>query len=193
MDIMLKYRQLAQNALQEKRFRHTLGVVDAAQKLAMHYGVSVRKAVIAAFLHDITKEESVDQQLQYCVEFGILLSDFESNSPKLLHALTAAGYAEHRLHVTDPEILSAVRYHTTGRRDMTALEKVTYLADFIEVNRDFPGVEKVRAVAYDGLDKAMIAALSNTICEVAGKLSLLHPDTVECYNQLIMYEKGAAQ
>ena len=91
MDIMNKYRQLAQNALSEKRFRHTLGVASAAEKLAAHYGLDANKAVVAAFLHDITKEETFERQLQYCAEFGILLSDFEKKSPKLLHALTAAG------------------------------------------------------------------------------------------------------
>ena len=193
MDIMNKYRQLAQNALSEKRFRHTLGVASAAEKLAAHYGLDANKAVVAAFLHDIAKEETFERQLQYCAEFGILLSDFEKKSPKLLHALTAAGYAKHRLHVTDTEILDAVRYHTTGRKYMSGLEKVVYLADFIEENRNFPGVDEVRAIAYQGLDGAMIAALANTICEVVNKPSLLHWDTVECYNQLIMDRKGETQ
>ncbi len=177
--------QIVKGRLSEKRFKHTLGVVDAAIKLAKKYGADVEKAKIAAILHDITKEEEHNKQLKYCEEFGIMLLNGETEIPALLHAYTGAYYAKNILGVEDEEILGAMYYHTTGRFDMTLLEKVIYLADYIEDNRSFEGVEAVRSIAYDGIDAAMEVALKQGMQEVMEKGGTLHFDTVSCYSQIV--------
>ncbi len=183
---MQQYQSIVKEILSPKRYQHTLGVVDAAKDLAMRYGGDVQQAQIAGMLHDITKECSVPEQISFCAEFSIGLTNLELRSPKLLHAKTGAGYAQHRLGVDDPMILDALRYHTTGRRDMTKLDKILYLADYIEVNRDFPGVDEVRALIDQGLDVMMCQAMKQTIGELLDKPAPIHPDTFECYNQLLL-------
>ncbi len=182
--------EIVASRLSERRFRHTMGVVEAAKSLAKFYGADEYKAEIAAILHDITKEDDYKQQLKYCDEFGIILPNNEREIPPLLHAYTGAYYAKNVLGIDDEEILGAIYYHTTACRDMSLLEKVVYLADYIEVNRDFDGVENVRKIAYDGIDEAMIAALGQGIVEVIGKGSEIHIDTIGCYNQLIKNKRG---
>lgn len=183
-----KILDIMKDKLSEKRYRHTLGVAKSAVELAKCYGADPQKAKIAALLHDITKDEDYAAQLNYCEKFRISLTDYERASYVLLHAFTSAQYAKVKLGIEDEEIINAIKYHTTARKDMTMLEKIIYLADFIEENRTFDGVETVRAVAFDGIDNAMIIAIANTICEVVNKPAVLHRDTVDCYNQLI-YER----
>lgn len=183
---MERFESIVREKLSVRRFQHTCGVVAAARELAMRYGGNVKQAQIAGLLHDITKEDSIHEQLAYCREFGIILTDLECRSPKLLHAMTGAGYAQHRLGVTDPAILDALRYHTTGRQNMTTLDKILYLADYIEVNRNFDGVEEVRALIDRGLDSMMFQAMKQTIQELLDKQALIHPDTLACYNQLLL-------
>lgn len=177
--------KLAKETLPEKRYRHTVGVVEAAEMLAEKYGADPEKAKIAGYLHDITKAYTAEQQYAFCAEYGIKLDEIEQNSPKLLHALTGAKYAEAVLGIEDREILDALRCHTTGRRDMSKMDKILYLADYIEVNRDFPGVETIRALIDEGLDAMMRAALIQTVMEVAQKGVPIHPNTIACYNQLM--------
>ena len=177
--------EIVKGRLSEKRFKHTLGVVDAAEKLALKYGADIEKAGIAAILHDITKEDEHNKQLKYCEEFGIILLNGETEIPALMHAYTGAYYAKNILGIEDGEILSAIYYHTTAHGDMTLLEKVIYLADYIEDNRDFEGVENVRAIAYSDIDEAMTVALKQGMQEVMEKGGSLHFDTVSCYSQLV--------
>ncbi len=186
---MQQFKPIVEKMLSPKRFQHTLGVIEAAKDLAIRYGSDVSQAQIAGMLHDITKECSVTEQMQYCTEFAIELTQLEIKSPKLLHAKTGAGFAQYRLDVNDPAILDALRYHTTGRRDMTKLDKILYLADYIEVNRRFPGVDEVRALIDCGLDAMMLQAMRQTIQELLDKQAPIHPDTFECYNQLLL-ERG---
>lgn len=180
-----EYKSIVRSRLSEKRFRHTMGVVDAAEKLAECYGADVEKARLAGLLHDITKEDKYEQQLKYCDDFGIMFKYGERDIPPLLHAYTGAYYARNILNIDDEDIFSAIYYHTTGKYNMTLLEKVIYLADYIEDNRTFDGVENVRSIAFNGIDNAMITALGQGINEVIEKGSEIHIDTVECYNGLI--------
>lgn len=180
-----EFKLLAKERLSPKRYLHTCGVVDAARDLAVRYGADPEQAMIAGWLHDLTKECSVQEQLNLCDRFGIVLSDSERRSPKLWHAKTAAGYARECLGVEDPTVLDALRYHTTGRANMTILDKIVYLADYIEVNRTFDGVEEVRALIDEGLDAMMLQAMKQTIEELLEKSASIHPDTFLCYNQLV--------
>lgn len=180
-----EFKLLAKERLSPKRYLHTCGVVDAARDLAVRYGADPEQAMVAGWLHDLTKECSVQEQLNLCDRFGIVLSDLERRSPKLWHAKTAAGYARECLGVEDPTVLDALRYHTTGRANMTILDKIVYLADYIEVNRTFDGVEEVRALIDEGLDAMMLQAMKQTIEELLEKSASIHPDTFLCYNQLV--------
>lgn len=183
---MKRIEQIVKDKLSSKRFRHTLGVMDAAEDLARRYGGDVERSRLAGLLHDITKECGVAEQLRLFEEFDIEVSPLELRSPKLWHAMTGAGYAKHCLGIDDPEILQAVRYHTTGRQNMSLMDKILYLADYIEVNRDFEGVEEVRALIDQGLDAMMLQAMKQTIQELLDKSAAIHPDTFMCYNQLLL-------
>lgn len=179
------FKMLAKERLSPKRYLHTCGVVDAAYDLAVRYGADPEQAKLAGWLHDITKECSVQEQVEMFGQWEISLTDLEKRSPKLWHAMTAAGYARECLGIDDAAVLDALRYHTTGRANMTVLDKIVYLADYIEVNRTFDGVDEVRALIDEGLDAMMLQAMKQTIEELLEKSAPIHPDTFLCYNQLV--------
>ncbi len=177
---------IVKETLTGARYRHTLGVVETAAALAQQYGCDPEKARKAAYLHDLTKDCAYNEHLEYCKRFSILPSAIEQTSSTLLHAITGAYYAKNILHLRDTEIFDAIRYHTTGRQNMSVLEKVLYLAAYIEPGRKFDGVKEVRKLVRIGMDAALRKALANTIIEVAAKPAPVHIDTIECYNQLMM-------
>ncbi|MBC8535704.1 bis(5'-nucleosyl)-tetraphosphatase (symmetrical) YqeK [Feifania hominis] len=177
--------KLLEQMLSEKRFRHSLSVRDEAVRLARRYGADEQKAEIAGLYHDVTKDMGPAEQLKMCDEFGIMLNAVERSSYKLLHALTGACYTRERLGVDDEEIFGAIYYHTTGRADMTLLEKIIYMADYVEPLRDFDGVEPVRAIVYEDLDRALLLALDNSFFELLGKHAQIHPNTLEARNFLL--------
>lgn len=180
------YITLLRTLLCEKKLRHSLSVMETAERLAPFFGCDADKAALAGLLHDITKDQTPEEQLQLCGEFGIMLDKVSAGEEKLLHAVTGEGFLRCRLGIADREVLDAVRYHTTGRAAMTSLDKVLYLADYIEPLRRFEGVEAVRALASEGsLDEALFLALSQTIGELLGRGSAIHRDTVDARNSLI--------
>lgn len=178
-----KLREYAKSRMSEKRYKHSLGVEKTAAKLAKKYGANEGNASIAGILHDITKELSYEEQLQCCKEFGIILDEVENNEPKILHPLTAAYFVKIKLKIENEDVFQAIRNHTTARKGMSTLEKIIYLADFIEPNRSFEGVEELRKLAAEDLDKAMIEATIMAICEVALKHRMIHNDTIEALNE----------
>lgn len=125
--------------LKPKRFKHTLGVIDCAVDMAERNGADVKKAELAALLHDCAKNYSRDELLSVAGRCRIPLDDITLKEPQLLHGPVGAVVAREEYGVTDSEILDAIAYHTTGREDMTLLDKIIYLADFIEPSRDYPG------------------------------------------------------
>ena len=140
--------------LKPKRIPHVQGCEAEARKLAVRWGADEEQAAEAAILHDCTKKEPPEIQLELCRKYGIVPDEVERRSEKLLHAKTGAAIAE-RVFGASPEVVSAISWHTTGKEDMRLLEKIIYMADYIEPNRDFPGVDKLRALAYEDLDAAM--------------------------------------
>ncbi len=138
--------------LKQKRYEHTLAVEREAERLGqMFLPEKTEKLRAAALLHDITKRDDIEKQLQYCREFGIIYRNADLNSPKTFHAKTAAGVAARDFSdVTDPEIISGIRWHTTGRDGMTVFEAIIYLADYIEETRTFPDCVELRRFFYDG-------------------------------------------
>ena len=163
------------------RVAHVTGCESESVKLAMHYGEDAELVAEAAILHDITKKLKYDEQLILCREYGIICDKAQLENEKLLHALTGAALAADKFGVCD-SVREAIRWHTTGKPDMSILEKIIYLADYIEPTRDFEGVEKLRELAYEDLDEAMILGLEMGLEELERCGTKPHDDSVEALN-----------
>ena len=176
-------RPVALSYLKHKRIPHVLGTEQEAIRLAERYGADVEKARVAALLHDCTKRLDMEEQLALCRQYGIRLDALEQQALKLLHAKTGAAIARDVFGVDD-EIYRAIWWHTTGHAGMTLLEKVMYLADYIEPSRDFPGVDKLRAVCYKDLDEGLLMGLEMTIEEMTSMGNPVHHATIEARDAL---------
>ena len=148
--------------LKKNRVNHVLGCRDTAVELAKHWGANVTDAARAGILHDITKAIDGPLQLTLCAEYGTILDDFSVRYPKTLHQLTGSLVAE-RIFGENEAVVAAIRHHTTGKADMTLLEKIIYVADYMEPCRDFPGVERLRELAYSDIDAALKLGLEMTL------------------------------
>lgn len=176
-------RPVALSYLKHKRIPHVLGTEQEAIRLAERYGADVEKARVAALLHDCTKRLDMEEQLALCRQYGIRLDALEQQALKLLHAKTGAAIARDVFGVDD-EIYRAIWWHTTGHAGMTLLEKIMYLADYIEPSRDFPGVDKLRAVCYKDLDEGLLMGLEMTIEEMTSMGNPVHHATIEARDAL---------
>ena len=176
-------RPVALSYLKYKRIPHVLGTEQEAIRLATRYGADVEKARVAALLHDCTKKLDMPEQLALCRQYGIELDELEQKALKLLHAKTGAAIAREVFGVDD-EIYRAIWWHTTGHADMTLLEKIIYLADYIEPSRDFPGVNDLRACVYEDLDRGMLMGLEMTIDEMTEMGNPVHHATMEARDWL---------
>lgn len=170
--------------MHDKRYDHTLGVAESARQLAIRYGADPDKAQLAGYLHDYCKCWPVDKMFEILVRHDMPTELLEGEK-ELWHAFAGAIVIQSDLGITDPEILQAVRYHTTGRVGMTLLEKVVCVADYIEPNRNFPGVEEIRALAQENLDAALALALGGTMQFLIEKKKTVFPLTLLAYNDLI--------
>lgn len=159
---MEQLEQVVISLLKPSRVAHVLGCRDTAIELARHWGANVEDAARAGILHDITKALDGPLQLTLCQEHGIILDAFSKENTKTLHALTGSVIAKNVFGENDA-VVSAIRYHTTGRAAMSLLEKIIYVADYMEPNRDFSGVEKMRQLAFSDLDAAMRMGLEMTM------------------------------
>ena len=176
-------RPVALSYLKHKRIPHVLGTEQEAIRLAERYGVDVEKARVAALLHDCTKKLDMESQLALCDHYGIELDELEQVSLKLLHSKTGAALARDVFGV-DEEIYNAIWWHTTGHANMTLLEKIIYLADYIEPSRDFPGVDKLRSVCYKDLNEGLLLGLEMTIREMTDMGNPVHRATLEARDAL---------
>ena len=154
--------QTVARLLKPSRVAHVLGCAQTAVELARHYGADVTDAARAALLHDVTKALDGPLQLTLCREYGTILDAFSQKNPKTLHALTGSLVAE-KVFGENPAVVSAICSHTTGKADMNLLEKIIYVADYMEPNRDFPGVEQLRSLAWSDIDKALKLGLEMTL------------------------------
>jgi nicotinate-nucleotide adenylyltransferase len=168
--------------LKFKRYRHTMGTVRTAALLADNYGEDPQKTRLAALLHDCAKTNGKDSG--YLSVPGVKADAWEQKDPSLLHAKAGAVIAQREFGVRDPEVLQAIRSHTTGRPGMTKLEKIIYFADMIEPGRSFPGVNALRGIALEGLDRAVMAGLKFSIDYIMKRGETLHPATEEAYNYI---------
>lgn len=189
-DVIREIHQQLKNKVSERRYHHILGVIDAAVYLARKYDENEESAHIAALFHDYAKNYSKEELMQYMHQYDLETDEIMQNTYQLLHGKVGAHIAKISYNIEDEDILNAIEYHTTGRKGMSKLEKIIYLADFIELGRDYPGVEDLRLVSEEGLDKAMIQALNNTIGYVLSMGSLLHTNTIEARNDIIIQLKN---
>ena len=159
---MDKLEQVVISLLKPSRVAHVLGCRDTAVEMAKCWGVDETDAARAAILHDITKALDGPLQLTLCNEYGIVLDEFSANNPKTLHALTGSLVAQ-RIFGENTAVVDAIRWHTTGKPNMNVLQKIIYVADYMEPNRDFPGVERLRELAFTDLDGALKLGLQMTL------------------------------
>lgn len=180
-DLKLLQAQMKQ-VLSEDRYTHTLGVMYTAQCLAMRYGVDLTRAGVAGLLHDCAKCIPNEQKLIQCENYGIEISETERKNPSLLHAKLGACLAKELYNIEDEEILSAIRWHTTGKPEMTLLEMIIYMADYIEPNRDqAPNLSVIRKLTFDDIEKALFQVLESTLDYLKDRSHAVDPMTRASY------------
>lgn len=174
------------NSIGEKRYEHSIRVMNEAKKLAKVYNIDENKATLAALLHDCGRFKEKLNILKKAEDFGIILESTYADDTNLLHAYIGAKIAEQTYCIKDKDILNAIRYHTTGRENMSTLEKVVYMADYIEPGRNFEKIESIRDLSYKDLDKALKEAIDNTIVYIINCNQIIHEDTIKARNFLIL-------
>jgi predicted HD superfamily hydrolase involved in NAD metabolism len=183
-------RNILVSKLSPKRFKHSVNVMYTAKKLAEVYGIDKDKAVTAGLLHDCARDIRGKEVFEQCSKFNLEVTAICKIQPELLHGPLGAEIARTEYCVSDDEILNAIRWHTTGHETMDLLSKVIYIADYIEPDRNFPGIDEARKLAYEDIDKAMIFSLDRTIKFVISKGALVHPDTIGARNSIIINLKS---
>ena len=164
----------------EKRRPHVMGCSDTAFEMAKRFGADPDLARRAGILHDVTKAMGPTEQLHLCQSYGMVTTELQRDNPKLLHAKTGAAAAE-RIFGEDPRTVEAIRWHTTGKAGMTTLEKILYIADYMEPIRKFPGVEKLRELAWTDLDAAMFCGLDQSISLLRRQGRIIDPDSLAAW------------
>lgn len=175
----------AEQRLSPERLTHTRGVVGAARELAERSGADPEKAAIAAILHDTAKNLGPAELLSLVATAGIIVNIVQQQAPDLLHGPAAAVLAGRELGIADEAVLQAIARHTTGAPGMTLLDKILYLADYIEPGRSFPGVAELRELARTDLDRAVLLAMDGTLHYVIERGAFIDPLTVEARNWLL--------
>lgn len=176
--------------LTQSRYIHSVNVAEYAIYLSEIYGADKEKAYIAGMLHDCAKCLDNETMNYYIKKYDIKLDDYEKESRALAHSIIGVYIAKHEFKIDDEEILNSIKYHTTGNENMTLLEKIIYIADLTEKDRDFNGVEELRyLVENKELDKALLTSLNNTISLVIKRNHVIHPRTVNARNYLIYNAK----
>ena len=180
---MEKLEEVVVELLKPSRVKHVIGCRDAAVALAKRWGADETDAARAGLLHDITKALDGPLQLTLCEAYGIVLDDFSQNNTKTIHALTGSFVAQ-RIFGENPAVVSAIASHTTGKANMNLLEKIIYVADYMEPNRDFPGVEQLRQLAFEDLDGALKMGLEMTLEVLQKEGREISPGTAEALRWL---------
>lgn len=183
------YKKIIKGRMGEKRYIHSVNVAKQAQKLAKIYGCDEEKAMTAGILHDVTKETPFDEQLKIITEGGIILDEIEKLSQKLWHPISGSVYIQKYLDINDADIINAIRFHTTGRSNMSLLEKIIFVADFTGDERNYDGVDIMREKALRSLEEAMIYGLQFTIQDLSSRALTIHPNALSCYNELILKDE----
>ncbi len=179
-------------AVDKNRYRHTLGVADTAACLAMRYGIDVQRAYVAGLLHDCAKCVPDSKKISECEAYGLAISSYERISPYLLHAKLGAEYAKRIYGINDPEICSAIAYHTTGKPAMTRLEEIIFLADYIEPRRNQASdLPEVRKMAFVDIRRAIYTVTADTLDYLNSMGKPIDPMTEQTYRYYAgLYEKS---
>ncbi|WP_428909195.1 bis(5'-nucleosyl)-tetraphosphatase (symmetrical) YqeK [Niallia sp. Krafla_26] len=178
---------IVKEQITQHRYQHTLGVMETAIILAERYGADAKKAELAAIFHDYAKFRDKDE-MKAIIEEQDMDPELLKYNSELWHAPVGAYLVEKEVGIKDSDIIDAIRYHTSGRPNMTLLEKIIYLADYIEPGRHFPGVEEVREMAKSNLDRALIKSIRNSIEFLMKKNQRIFPLTFHTYNDLVKKE-----
>ena len=185
-DIMLEsYKEKLKKMVSEKRYIHSVNVMESAVQLAKRYGEDTGKAAVAGLLHDCAKGIKGEEIFKMCEMFGIETDEVTKLQPGLLHGYIGAKLAERDFGVTDKSILNAIYYHTTGYENMNLLDKIIFIADYIEPGRNFSNIDSIRKTVFEDLDEAIIMALDNTLLYVTSKRALIHPLSIAARNSLL--------
>lgn len=187
-----KIRKAMAKMQDAKRYEHTLGVAYTATALAMCHGVSLKNAELAGLLHDCAKCLTDEKRLSICEKHNISINDIERRNPFLLHAKVGSYLAMEEYHVYDLDIINAILNHTTGRPGMSQLEKIVFVADYIEPNRkNAPNLTEIRKLAFEDLDQAMVRILRDTLLyleSTEGEIDPMTRKTYDYYNEI--YQRG---
>ena len=173
----------------EKRYIHILGVADIAKKLAKLNGISEEKAEIAGLAHDIAKNLSKVRMKEIIEENNIILSAVEKDNANLWHSIIGAIESKNKLGIEDEEILDSIRWHTTGKENMSILTKIIYIADMIEPSRNFDGVENIRKITFEDLDMGVYYGLTRSIEFLLIKNLLIDENTIKARNYFLFDSK----
>ena len=177
-----KIRKQLMKALDSKRYEHTQGVAYTSAALAMRYGEDVQKAELAGLLHDCAKCLDNDKKIQICKKHDIEISEAEQNNPFLLHAKVGGFLAKSKYKIDDEEIIDAILYHTTGRPGMSLLEKIVYIADYIEPGRNHvPNLGEIRELCFADLDEALLKILEDILVHLRESKKEIDPMTQMTY------------
>lgn len=181
-----RFEKVLKARMSEKRYVHSFNVAAEAQRLAKKYGADVKKARLAGMLHDITKETPGNEQLKIIDSSDIILNDVERPSPKLWHAIAGAAFVRDVMGIDDEDVFNAIRYHTSGRANMSLLEKCVFIADFTGAERDYDGVNEMRALSNKSLEDAMAFGLSFSVSDLAKRRLAIDPNSLACYNEVVL-------
>lgn len=188
-----KLQNKIKKALEPKRYEHTLGVAYVAASLAFVYGVDSEKAFLAGLLHDCAKCLSHQKRISICDKNHLEITSVEKANPVLLHAKVGAFLAKDKYDIEDVEIQNAILYHTTGKPNMNLLEKIIYVADYIEPHRKkLPRLESIRKIAFSDLDMAIYMILENSLSYLEkgnSKIDMKTKETYDYYRE-IMEKRG---
>jgi predicted HD superfamily hydrolase involved in NAD metabolism len=171
--------------LSAERYKHSLSVQKMAKELAKIHGGDETKASIAGLIHDCAKWMTPFQSLRAAKRYRIQLDEIEREQTAILHAIIGEKLTEDMFGINDPEILCAIRTHTTGNVRMSLLDKILYISDYAEPLREYEGTEKVRRLAYEDIDLAMLEATEQKIQYLLSRKSLIHPRTVAARNGVL--------
>lgn len=178
-----KIKKELKKELDKNRYQHTLGVMYTASCLAMRHGGDMQEAMYAGLLHDCAKCIPIDKQIHLCEKNHIPIRDVERKNPHLLHAKLGVFLAKSEYGIKDKTILHAIEVHTTGEPQMNTLDKIIYIADYIEPNREnAPNLSEIRKLAFEDLDRAMLQILSDTLAYLRAKGGELDPLTVQTFD-----------
>ncbi len=177
--------RILEKKLDRRIYLHSLGVAQSAMELARRYGESREKAYRAGLVHDFGKRYGPEELRLKARRLGLKLDAITLQEPQLLHAPVGAFLVRNELKIEDMQIVRAVAYHTTGSPRLDLLGRLIYLADFIEKGRSYPGVDRLRELAFSDLQRALLTAVENTIRRVLSRGSLLHPLSVAFRNDLL--------